>query len=267
MSGSITGSIKALIGADTGDYKKAMSEVVSSTTSAMSKVQSSMTNSTNSIVSRVGSIMGQLSSTIPSKLNGLKTSMVAPFSAAGGQIQRVIASIGEKIPQPIKKGFGVVSKAASETSSLVAKGLNGIVKTTTSIGTKVGSGLTNAFNKAGTKAASALSKMGSKTNDVTDATSGLIKKVAGIGAAYAIAQKGISMISGAITGLVGDLNEGSATWKTFNANMENIGMGKKEIAGVKKELQDFATQTIYSASEMATTYSQLAAVGIKNTDK
>lgn len=110
MSGSITGSIKALIGADTGDYKKAMSEVVSSTTSAMSKVQSSMTNSTNSIVSRVGSIMGQLSSTIPSKLNGLKTSMVAPFSAAGGQIQRVIASIGEKIPQPIKKALELSQK-------------------------------------------------------------------------------------------------------------------------------------------------------------
>ena len=29
-------------------------------------------------------------------------------------------------------------------------------------------------------------------------------------------------------------------------------MGKKEIAGVKKELQDFATKTIYSSSEMAT---------------
>ena len=103
VAGEITGSIKALIGADTGDYKKAMSDVVSSTTSAMSKVQSSMTNSTNGIVSKVGSIMGQLSSAVPSKLSGLKTSMVEPFSSAGGQIQRVIASIGEKIPQPIRK--------------------------------------------------------------------------------------------------------------------------------------------------------------------
>ncbi|WP_153049530.1 tape measure protein, partial [Streptococcus suis] len=38
-----------------------------------------------------------------------------------------------------------------------------------------------------------------------------------------------------------------------------------EIAGVKKELQSFATETIYSASDMASTYSQLAAVGIKST--
>ena len=267
MAENITGAIKALIGADTSDYKKAMAEVLSVTNSTMNKVVSNMSQSTNSIVSKVGSIMGQLSSTIPSKLAGLKTSMVAPFSTAGGQIQRVIASIGEKIPQPIKNGFNKVAKIAGDTSSLVAKGLNGIVKTTTSIGTKVGSGLTNAFNKAGTKAASALNNMISKSNKVTDSTSGLIKKVIGIGAAYAIAQKGISMISGAITGLASDLNQGSATWKTFNANMENIGMGKKEIAGVKKELQDFATKTIYSSSEMATTYSQLAAVGIKSADQ
>ena len=267
MAENITGAIKALIGADTSDYKKAMAEVLSVTNSTMNKVVSNMSQSTNSIVSKVGSIMGQLSSTIPSKLAGLKTSMVAPFSTAGGQIQRVIASIGEKIPQPIKNGFNKVAKIAGDTSSLVAKGLNGIVKTATSIGTKIGSGLTNAFNKAGTKAASALNNMISKSNKVTDSTSGLIKKVIGIGAAYAIAQKGISIISGAITGLVSDLNQGSATWKTFNANMENIGMGKKEIAGVKKELQDFATKTIYSSSEMATTYSQLAAVGIKSADQ
>lgn len=30
-------------------------------------------------------------------------------------------------------------------------------------------------------------------------------------------------------------------------------------------MQQFAVQTIYSASDMASTYSQLAAVGIKNT--
>jgi len=107
----------------------------------------------------------------------------------------------------------------------------------------------------------------SKSNGATSATDGLISKALGIGAAYAVASKAMSAISNGITGLIGDLNQGSATWKTFNANMENIGMGKKEIASVKAELQDFATKTIYSASEMATTYSQLAAVGIKNTDK
>lgn len=88
-----------------------------------------------------------------------------------------------------------------------------------------------------------------------------------MGVASSVTQKAMSVVSGAIGGLVGDLNQGSATWKTFTGNMENMGKSKSEIASVKKELQDFATKTIYSASDMATTYSQLAAVGIKNTDK
>ncbi|MGX7196727.1 tape measure protein [Enterococcus olivae] len=45
------------------------------------------------------------------------------------------------------------------------------------------------------------------------------------------------------------------------------GQSKKQIAEVKAELQDFATKTIYSASDMASTYSQLAAVGIKDTTR
>ena len=44
-----------------------------------------------------------------------------------------------------------------------------------------------------------------------------------------------------------------------------IGKSDKEIAGVKKELQDFAQKTIYSSSDMATTFAQLEAVGVKNT--
>src|SRR5699024_7964710 len=46
-----------------------------------------------------------------------------------------------------------------------------------------------------------------------------------------------------------------------------LGKSSSEIQSVKAELQDFATKTIYSASDMSSTYSQLAAVGIKNTTK
>ncbi|EGT2099711.1 tape measure protein, partial [Listeria monocytogenes] len=267
MAENITGAIKALIGADTSDYKKAMAEVLSVTNSTMNQVSNTMSQSTNSIVSKVGSIMGQLSSTIQSKLTGLKTSMVAPFSTAGGQIQRVIASIGEKIPQPIRKGFSTASKAANDASSLIAKGLNRIVSASTIVGRKVGSHLTSAFNRAGTKAATTLNGIISKTKSAGSSTGSFIKQAVGIGAAFTLAQKAIGGLTSGISSLIGDLNQGSATWKTFNANMENIGMGKKEIAGVKKELQDFATKTIYSSSEMATTYSQLAAVGIKSADQ
>lgn len=77
---------------------------------------------------------------------------------------------------------------------------------------------------------------------------------------------GFIMAQSAVIGLIGDLNEASASWQTFNANMQNLNMPDKQIAATRKEMQEYAQQTIYSASDMATTYSQLAAVGTKNTD-
>lgn len=88
------------------------------------------------------------------------------------------------------------------------------------------------------------------------------KIAAGIGVFKAVSAAG-QFVTSTISGLSGELEQGSATWKTFTGNMENLGKSKKEISSVKKELQDFATKTIYSASDMATTYSQLEAVGIK----
>ena len=44
----------------------------------------------------------------------------------------------------------------------------------------------------------------------------------------------------------------------FEGNMQQINMPTDQIKQVKGELQDFATKTIYSASDMASTYSQLS---------
>lgn len=93
-------------------------------------------------------------------------------------------------------------------------------------------------------------------------TSGL-----GFGIMTGIGQKAFSAITSGISGVTGELNESSAAWKTFNGNMQMIGKGIKSITKTRDELQDFATKTIYSASDMATTYSQLAAVGTKNCTK
>lgn len=84
---------------------------------------------------------------------------------------------------------------------------------------------------------------------------------------FSVIQGGVNLAKNAVIGLGTELSASSATWKTFTGNMENLGKSKSEIASVKKELQDFATQTIYSASDMATTYSQLEAVGIKSSNK
>lgn len=113
-------------------------------------------------------------------------------------------------------------------------------------------GFTSAFK-------SAMSSANSLKNTLT---SGL-----GFGIMAGIGQKALGTITSGIGGMVSELNSSSAAWKTFNGNMSMLGKGADEISSVKKELQEFAEDTIYSASDMASTYAQLSAVGIKSTNK
>lgn len=74
-------------------------------------------------------------------------------------------------------------------------------------------------------------------------------------------KSGIQNVVSAIGSLSGDLSESSKAWQTFETNASTK-HSQSEIQAVKKELQDFATATIYSSSDMASTYSQLDAVGV-----
>lgn len=113
-------------------------------------------------------------------------------------------------------------------------------------------GFTSAFKSAMSSANSLKSTL----------TSGI-----GFGIMAGIGQKAFGTITSGISGMVSELNSSSAAWKTFNGNMSMLGKGADEISSVKKELQEFAEDTIYSASDMASTYAQLSAVGIKSTNK
>ena len=55
--------------------------------------------------------------------------------------------------------------------------------------------------------------------------------------------------------------------KPFKDNMEMNGHTAAEIKSIKGELQDFAEATIYSSSDMASTFAQLEAVGTKEYNK
>lgn len=74
-------------------------------------------------------------------------------------------------------------------------------------------------------------------------------------------KSGIQNVVSAIASLSGDLSESSKAWQTFESNA-STNHSQSEIKAVKKELQDFATATIYSSSDMASTYAQLDAVGV-----
>ena len=106
-----------------------------------------------------------------------------------------------------------------------------------------------------------------KANSTIDSLSGKIKSGLGFGILTGIGQQAFAKVTNGISGMVGELNNSSKAWQTFEGNMGMLGKSKKEIAQVRGELQDFATKTIYSASDMASTFSQLEAVGTKNTAK
>ena len=78
-------------------------------------------------------------------------------------------------------------------------------------------------------------------------------------------QAAFNTLTNGVRGLISEIDSSNASWKTFTKNMQMIGKSEKEIASVKSELQDFAQKTIYSSSDMATTFAQLEAVGVKNT--
>lgn len=106
------------------------------------------------------------------------------------------------------------------------------------------------------------SAMGYCANLKNTLTSGL-----GFGIMMAAGEKALSVVTSGLGELVGEMSASSAAWKTFQGNMQMNGKTKGQIAEVKKELQDFAQATVYSSSDMASTFAQLEAVGTKNTAK
>ena len=110
------------------------------------------------------------------------------------------------------------------------------------------------FTSTMKRASSALEGLGSK-----------IKSGFAFGLLQGAGQAAFHAITNSVSGLISEIDSSNASWKTFTKNMQMLGKSEKEIAGVKAELQDFAQKTIYSSSDMATTFAQLEAVGVKNT--
>ena len=101
-------------------------------------------------------------------------------------------------------------------------------------------------------------------NSANKANVGLRQIIAG-SAFGSMISKAASSATNGVRAFVGELNESTVAWSTFEGNMKQIGKSPAEINAAKKSLQKFAQDTIYSSSDMASTYSQLAAVGTKNT--
>ncbi|GAA3626336.1 hypothetical protein GCM10022297_01080 [Lactobacillus hamsteri] len=129
---------------------------------------------------------------------------------------------------------------------------------------KLSSGLSqtqSGFSKLKSRLSGTNNDMGS----LTGKTTGLMKSIVGgqlIGNAIS---KGMGLAASGIRSMVSELNESSTSWQTFEGNMRQLGKSPAQIQAAKTSMQRFAEQTIYSSSDMSNTYSQLEAVGTKNT--
>ncbi|HEM3705756.1 TPA: tape measure protein [Streptococcus suis] len=118
------------------------------------------------------------------------------------------------------------------------------------------SGFSKAFQNA-EKSVSGLTGMAGKVGSV-------FKSVLGANLVSSAITSGIGALTSGIGDMVSELNNSQKAWKTFEGNLQAFGRSPEIIKAAKTEMQDFATKTIYSASDMASTYSQLDAVGTKN---
>lgn len=106
---------------------------------------------------------------------------------------------------------------------------------------------------------------GNTFGNAEKSSNGLFKSMAGGVVVGNMISKGMGLAGSGIRSMLGELNEASTSWQTFEGNMHQLGASDTQIAKAKAEMQQFAQQTIYSASDMSSTYAQLAAVGTKNT--
>ncbi|UHU66100.1 tape measure protein [Lactococcus garvieae] len=163
--------------------------------------------------------------------------------------------MGAKLSTTISLVDGFSSKLNSVNNSL-QKTSSSMDKFRNMMNKPMGSGLFSSLTGGIKTADSAMSSFSASAAAKIGAISGVVQS---------LTTTGINVLSNGIREMVGELSSASATWQTFEGNMAIMGKGASEIKAVKAELQDFATKTIYSASDMSSTYSQLAAVGTKNT--
>lgn len=100
---------------------------------------------------------------------------------------------------------------------------------------------------------------------VTDSLGSKLKSGLSFGIFAGIGQRAFDTVANGARSLITEIDSSNAAWKTFGSNMSMIGKSSGDIKKIKGELQSFAQDTIYSSSDMASTFAQLEAVGTKNT--
>lgn len=110
--------------------------------------------------------------------------------------------------------------------------------------------------------ASSASKVGNNFEKSTKPAGNFVSTVSKIAGAIGLV-KVVGAIGNGVRSMVGELDESSKAWQTFESNMKFLGKTPAQISTIEKSLQSYAQKTIYSSSDMASAYAQFASVGVK----
>ena len=126
--------------------------------------------------------------------------------------------------------------------------------------TAVDKGMSSTLNGL-QKAINGLQKTSSAFDTISNKSSSMFKSMLGANLVSSAVTSAVGSIKSSLGEMVGELNSSKKAWDTFDGNLSKLGWGKDQINEAKEAMQDYATKTIYSASDMASTFSQMAAIG------
>lgn len=165
--------------------------------------------------------------------------------------------------------YNAKMKEAQETTREAEKSFSGGEDGVKSFGEEMTrtSSSTKKFSSSVESVSSKITTITGKFSSAAAGVGSFVSKIAGATTIATVTNKAINAVISGVTGMVGDMEEATAAWTTFEANMQMNGHTADEIAAAKKSMQDYASATVYSASEMASAYAQLDAVGVQNVEQ
>lgn len=227
MPGTFDGSIFADVGANTKDYEQAMARIVSTTQNTFRKAQDTAVNSSNKMVQIIGQIMAQLANNGESLGKRLGSAYATGLKLSIGEIQRIAASIGEKIPEPIKNGFQKIIIPVASVIDKIRGNLTGFInQTKMQLQNLVGIGkIRSAFAKAATGVDILTQRASSKLNNLSaifETVAGKLPRPFGtafrkIASSVSTLNSSIQSVGGKISNSLGQqvLNPALQSWNNF----------------------------------------------------
>lgn len=116
-----TGSLNAIIGADMSSYEKAMNSVEKMTRDAFRNADRAAQMGGQNMVRTIQTMMSSIVKTSNSDVNRIIERIVSSFNNAGSLVQRTVAGIGEKLPDPFRRGFTRILDIGQNSMSRLAK--------------------------------------------------------------------------------------------------------------------------------------------------